>query len=454
MHEPLWIRPGSAESSARRTSLWRWPAAAVAIAFVTELITFRLDRWVADRGVRLPSAFDRGSAEDLRSLLSTIAGATVTTLGLVLSITMVVLSLTASQFGPRLIRTFLRSRSTRVTVSIYLVVFVYSILVLDSIATDGSSTLVPDIGGTLAMVGAVAAVFCLIWYVHDISRLIQVPVVMERLYGLLRRAIADTRADREDAVGDRDVHEVEAEWATRRGEALADSVEVRSRLAGYLQLVEFGPLATAATAAGAVVVLTRRAGDFVTQGDVVAAVHPASAGPALRAACERHIDLGPHRTMDQDLEFAIDQMVEIGIRALSPAINDTFTGLACIDWLGSCLRDLAAIPVDRSIHCDADGAIRVVERGRSFEGMVTAAFAKIRQSAAANPAVTIRLVDAMSRIVDDIHDDRAREAVGRELQATVWAALQCPYARPDREALLRRAEPLAECLGVELDLTG
>ena len=69
---------------------------------------------------------------------------------------------------------------------------------------------------------------------------------------------------------------------------------------------------------------------------------PAAAAPGVaRALGGAHVT-GPNRTLTQDLSFAVDQLVEIAIRALSAAVNDTFTALACIDWLGDGLCKIAA----------------------------------------------------------------------------------------------------------------
>ena len=65
---------------------------------------------------------------------------------------------------------------------------------------------------------------------------------------------------------------------------------------------------------------------------------------------------GPHRTLTQDVAFGVDQLVEIAIRALSPAVNDTFTALTCIDWLGDCLCKIAPIWTPTQVHRDHRGA--------------------------------------------------------------------------------------------------
>jgi len=101
---------------------------------------------------------------------------------------------------------------------------------------------------------------------------------------------------------------------------------------GYLQHVDHSALVAAARAADALIVLIRP-GQFVLRGEPLAAIVPAENASTLEAAIDRGIHIGRHRTLTQDSEFGIAQVVEIAIRALSPAVNDTFTGVACVDWL-------------------------------------------------------------------------------------------------------------------------
>ena len=86
---------------------------------------------------------------------------------------------------------------------------------------------------------------------------------------------------------------------------------------------------------------------------------PGVRGAALEAAIDRAVVIGRHRTLTQDSEFGIAQIVEIAIRALSPAVNDTFTGVACVDWLADALLVLAEKPPLEGNWYDAAGELRV-----------------------------------------------------------------------------------------------
>jgi uncharacterized membrane protein len=128
-------------------------------------------------------------------------------------------------------------------------------------------------------------------------------------------------------------------------------------------------------------------------------VWPARAASEVGQALERAHATGAHRTLSQDVLFAIDQLVEIAIRALSPAVNDTFTALTCIDWLGDGLCTLSARWDPQSARSDAAGAIRVITVPASYARLVDRSFDKIRQAGRGMPAVLIQQLDALNRIM-------------------------------------------------------
>ena len=89
--------------------------------------------------------------------------------------------------------------------------------------------------------------------------------------------------------------------------------------------------------------LPYRPGHFLVEGRELASVWPPTAAAQVADYLARAQATGPHRTLTQDVAFGVDQLVEIAIRALSPAVNDTFTALTCIDWLGDCLCKIAPV---------------------------------------------------------------------------------------------------------------
>jgi uncharacterized membrane protein len=176
----------------------------------------------------------------------------------------------------------------------------------------------------------------------------------------------------------------------------------------------------------------------------VATVWPAEATERIAEDFARGHVAGPTRTLAQDISFGIDQLVEIALRALSPATNDTFTALTCIDWLGDSLSRIAAswnpVPVRR----DRNGHIRVIAVQANYERLVQRAFEKIRQAGHGMPAIMIRQLDALAEIADHTTDPQRRRVLLEQAAMIERAARQSVTEQADLEDVLRRYRPFAD----------
>ena len=182
---------------------------------------------------------------------------------------------------------------------------------------------------------------------------------------------------------------------------------------GYLQFVQHETLIALAAEKGAVIRLLHRPGHFVVQGHPLATVWPPGAAEAVSRALRAAHITGSNRTLAQDLAFAVDQLVEIAIRALSPAVNDTFTALTCIDWLGESLCKVTTRWRPLRVHRDSHGFVRVITAHVSYARLIERAFEKIRQAGRGMPAVLIRQLEALSKIVEHTMTRAAARASDR-----------------------------------------
>ncbi len=132
---------------------------------------------------------------------------------------------------------------------------------------------------------------------------------------------------------------------------------IRTPESGYLQFIRHRTLVRIATEADAVIRLPYRPGHFLVEGRELASVWPPEAADRVAHYLSRAQATGPHRTLTQDVAFGVDQLVEIAIRALSPAVNDTFTALTCVDWLGDCLCKIAPVWTPTQVHRDRHGSV-------------------------------------------------------------------------------------------------
>jgi uncharacterized membrane protein len=380
-----------------RTNLWLVPATEVLVAIALFAGTLTLDRAVYRGALAIPSWVISGTADAARQILTAIAAAVITVVGVVFSIILVTLTLASTQFGPRMLRNFIRDRSTQLTLGTFVATFVYAVLVLVSIGPGSHGDFVPHISVTVTLGLMVADLAVLIYFIHHTAISIQLPQVIASIANDLSGAIRVQGAGTEDGeTGGRGPSSAEI---LVRMEAAGGVVKAPA--SGYVQFIGHRNLIRLAAEVDAVISLDYRPGHFIAQGHPLARVWPPDAAEVVGQTLGRAHVVGPYRTLTQDVSFGIDQLVEIAIRALSPAVNDTFTALTCIDWLADNLCQIVKHWRPARYHRDAQGFIRVIAAQPDYQRLVQRSFEKIRQAAAGMPAVMIRQLDALALIMAD-----------------------------------------------------
>ncbi len=349
-------------------SLWRpfWalPAVILGVSVVAGVLVPLLDEHLLGE---VPFLFN-GNADSARSLLSTIASAMISVTGLVFSITMVVMQLASSQFTPRLLGSFLGSRVVQVTLGVFTASFVFALMVLRDVRA-GDSPFVPQLSVTIAFGLVLASVGLFLAFIHHITDSIQVTEVVDRVaVGTVRSLERGSDAEWDDTSA------VPPSWSQQPGPSVTVTTGQRH---GVVQRIHYSRLVESAERAGVVVELLTRAGDVRHRGQELAVVHGAHAGDDVVAAVRDAVGLGADRTLQQDPEFGLRQLVDIAERALSPGINDPTTAVQVLDELHRILR-IAAIRPDRSPYLvDGSGAVRVVDRPPTFAGMLDLALDEV-----------------------------------------------------------------------------
>ncbi len=352
-------------------------------------------------------------------------------------------TLASTQFGPRILRNFLRDRGTQATLGTFVATFVYSVLALGSVSNRGARPFVPHLSTAVALLLTLLDIVVLIYFIHHVTTSIQLNEVVFSIAKDLGHAV-DTLEDDEPPPRGSSASDL----AVLRRFLDRDGVEIPATTSGYLQAIGRRTLVGIATESEAVIELTFRPGHFVTIGRPLARVWPASAEPAVARLLERAHVTGPHRTLHQDLQFAIDQLVEIAIRALSPAVNDTFTALSCIDWLGDGLTRLSGRALPSGVLRDANGAVRLLMPPLDYERLLNRSFDQIRQAGRGMPAVGIRQLDTLSKIAEQTRTDHQRRVIARQAEM-LWREGTDPDAVPepfDRDDLQRRYDTVERAL--------
>ncbi len=381
---------------ALRTNLWVVPAVEALGIVVLFAATHALDRAAYDGHLALPSWVLSGTADAARQILTTIAAAIITVVGIVFSITIVALTLASTQFGPRMLRNFIRDRGTQLTLGTFVATFFYAVLVLVSVSPGPHGDFVPHLSITVTLALTVVDLAVLIYFINHIATSIQLPQVIASIARDLAREIDAQGRQECPPPGHRETGPSCDDLLTLIG---GSGAPIPTPDNGYLQVIRHETLLKIATEADAVIHLPHRPGHFLVRGDTLAVVWPPEAAAYVTRSLKRGHVTGPYRTLTQDVSFGVDQLVEIAIRALSPAVNDTFTALTCIDWLTDCLCRITTGWHPQRIRRDRAGRVRVIVYQADFDRLVQRGFEKIRQAGHGMPAVMIRQLDGLIKIM-------------------------------------------------------
>jgi uncharacterized membrane protein len=430
---------------ALRTTFWLVPTVLVLAAGVLFFATFEIDWAAYHHHLTLPTLIRVGSADAGRQVLIAIAAAVITVIGVVFSITILALTLASQQFGPRMMRNFVRDVGNQLTLGVFVGTFVYSVLALGSITSGARGDFVPHLSISVAEALLLVDIAVLIYFIHHIAKSIQLPEVIAGIARDLMHAIdAEFPASSAPSEG----------LAVENGKSVAELLElvdtrgavVPSSASGYLQFVGYAQLVDIAARTDSVIRLDHRPGHFIVEGRSLARVWPRGAAAQVAKELSKAHVTGPHRTLMQDPVFAIDQLVEIAIRALSPAVNDTFTALTCIDWLSAGLTRISARTLAEGVYRDRFGRIRLIEFDPSYGRIVNRAFDKVRQASRGMPAVLIRTMDALAAVVEAAQSDHQRQILLRQATMTMQVAERSVDEPNDLEDLAVRYRRLADAV--------
>jgi uncharacterized membrane protein len=429
---PTWFRK---LWDALRASYWFVPlvmalgAALLALAAVNIDRTLRGENWWTYGG----------GPEGARAVLSALAGSMITVAGVVFSITIVALSLASSQFGPRLLRNFIRDRRSQFALGSFTSTFIYCLLVLRTVRGTEDQHFVPELAVAIGIFLGVASIVVLMYYIHHVAVSIQVDEVIRRVTGELLDTIDRLWPD-----------EIGKEKPTVEG-ATGDPAGVRALVVsdrgGFVESVDSDALMEVARRHNVVVYLQVRPGEFVIEGESLAEVsgHAELSNETLTKlrAC---ITVADQRTGFQDALFTADQLVEVAVRALSPGINDPFTAETCIDRLGQALSRLARRSLPDAQRFDSEGRLRVVARIVTLVEMIDATFDRLRTHARDNVSVVVRAMIALGRIGKSASRSSDRECVRRHLDLFLRAGLRELNEEVDRSTVEDRHRDAVSCL--------
>jgi hypothetical protein len=290
------LRLSSWRREALRTNLWFVPTLMVALAVALFVLTYLLDRAATEGRLTLPGWVASGSADTARQILIGIAAAIITVAGVVFSITILALQLASQQFGPRMLRNFIRDFGTQASLGAFVATFTYAVLTLASVGHLGSTEFVPHLSVTTALGLTLIDLGVLIYFIHHVAYSIQLTSVVAGIAGDFRKTLRQLLDDAPEERSDNSPAEVRA----FRGQVGREGVPVAAATSGFLQAIGHDRLVRIAGSSDARISLLNRPGQFVVEGQALAIGWPAQASAAVSRELARAHIVGPSRTLAQD----------------------------------------------------------------------------------------------------------------------------------------------------------
>ena len=379
------------------------------------------------------------SVTSARNVLGVIAGSVLSVGGVVFSVTMVALTLTSGQYGPKILRQFLSDANSKVSLGLFLGTSLYCLVIM---AGYGDADR-PNITVIAALLLVLVALAGFIRFIHGTATDLQADQIIERIGSELSQSLRELSSSESLRGRSQDT----LPWR-RRARGLRP-VLIAARSGGYVQTIDYAAVVQWCTARNCVAQLRVRAGDFLLHGTCLIKLYGCKSElddsdlDPLRA----HIRTGPMRTPVQDPEYPITQLNQLAARALSPGINDPGTAITCIDWYSMALARIVDRELPGKVFLDAEEGAVLLVRFSDFAGIAKAFYAPARQFARDNIPVLIALLESLIRLASlTARADRLQQ-LGEEARLISVTTEQGAHLEYDLRHFRRRYQQLRRLTG-------
>ena len=401
-------------------SYWFLPSLMVVLAIILGAVMIWLDSGPASQALDGIGWYQKSKPEGARQVLSAIAASMITVAGVVFSITIVAISFAANQYGPRILTNFMSDRGNQVTLGTFIATFVYAIVVLRTIY-GGDDDFVPQLAVLGAMLLALCSIMVLIYFIHHVPESIHINTITARvgrqlIHSIEKQFPACFGDDHEQS--DEQVRGFKQAAQAAFGNVGGSSKKVACGANGYVQAIDDDNLLSVATRHDLVICIRLTPGHFAHNGRTIALAAPADrvtedVDKAIRASWA----IGSSRTPDQDLQFLIDELVEIAARALSTGVNDPYTAMTCADWLTAAAVELVRRQSPSPYRVDEQGELRVVAQSATLEDHLDRGFGRYRPYAARDINAATHFLSRIALLAEECSSSGQAEALQREAEA-------------------------------------
>ena len=401
-------------------SYWFYPALFSAFAFFLSFFTIYLDRNGASDWFITYEWLHVSRPNGARTTLTVIAGSMIGVASTVFSITIAAVAYASGNYGPRLLTNFMEDKGNQLSLATFIGTFVYALMVIRVVrdederaasAADVTASVLPGFTPQLslmvAMIMAIFAVAVLVYFLHHIPASIRINTVLEDIG---ERLIRDIK------------HRYPSEIEEREPLEQAKGESITATVCGYIDIIDFDTLDEVARKHQATIALKVRTGDFIHPDVPIVELSGVEADEQIARKIRDCFSASGMRTATQDLEYLIDELVEIALRALSPGINDPFTAITAMHWMGAALAELGSRDLDRGPEQEDYDWERVQPLSDDFSHYVERSFGAMRSGVATNRMAAIKFIHALFAASTSCQSERRLRLIGEEAQMMVRQA--------------------------------
>jgi uncharacterized membrane protein len=422
-----------------KVSFWFAPVVMSLVATLLAWFMYWVDGRISNETLLQSHLVLSGTPGELRSILVGMGSTVLATAGVVFTLLTLPLSTVAAQYGSRLLRVFLGDRITQLVLGTFVATFVYCLAAALSIPPVEVEPDGPQITATVGLLLMLATFASLILLIQHISTMLQAPNIAAAAGTELRDVV---RAEIPEQVISGDRHKGGSETLS---DSLVekDSYPVRVRQTGYIQYIDPQTLLTLAREHNLVIRLLRKPGHIVWPNARVALVWPAARiDEELDQQIRNAFRVGNGRTPTQDIVYAVNQLVEMAVRAMSPAINDPFTAMTCLDYIGEGLALFIQQGEKSAYYYDQDNQLRLILDPVTFTELLSGAFDMLRHCSCDNASVLLHMLEVIEAVGQEADLPEARQELLRHVSLIQAESQVGALVENDRQVIRLRCEAL------------
>ncbi len=425
-----------------KSNLWFVPAFMCVIYCAFTLSLYLLEINYFNDFELPPGPFFTGTAGDAKDVSLTLLSSMITMATLAISVTMVALSLAASQLGPRLIKAFMSDYKTKYFIGLFFGAVIASFTLTMILYDAAPKAVSPRITITAVFSLCFMNLFILLAFFHHVAQSCIADNIIIKVANDLRRSL--NRLTNEEDHSAHDDENIEAQWPK---DFESNSSSFYFEKSGYVQNIDYKHIMRLARDNDLIIEIGFKAGHFLVEGESGVRVYPAHRmNNDISCSLRDSFIIGTSRTATQDIEYSIRHLVEIAIRALSPGINDSFTAISVLDHLSESMAALFKKEMVSEWMTDDHGDLRVQAKQSTEADIIFSAFDQIRLSGRQMPHILFHLLDKIEILSALSTTSRQKKGLKEQLKAITHDFQNLKKIVLDVESQQKRCQQILETL--------